>query len=153
GPEGHAVVAARVIRREVDVAAVRGIALDERHLIGGGARVHERTADHRRERSVGEPRTADIADRLRILRVEDRRKPGGEALDKYFEHHVGLGDPVMRTGKRNVVDLDEERSLIDRTELEGFAIERPAVPAWGIRREGGLDGGDGRGGLRLRRST
>ena len=85
--------------------------------------------------------------------MEDRRKPGGEALDKYFEHHVGLGDPVMRTGKRNVVDLDEERSLIDRTELEGLAIERPAVPAWGIRREGGLDGGDGSGGLRLRRST
>src|SRR3989442_650176 len=71
------------------------------------ARVDEGTADHRRERSVGKARAADVPDRLRILRVEDRGKTRGEALDEDFENHVSLRESVVGTGERDIVDLDE----------------------------------------------
>ena len=85
--------------------------------------------------------------------MEDRRKTGGEAFHKDLEHHVGLRDPVVWPGQGNVVDLHEERSLVDGAKLQRPPIQRPAIPARGVRRKRGLDGRSHGGGLRRGRST
>ena len=85
--------------------------------------------------------------------MEDRREACGEALNEDLEHHVGLCDPVVRPGERNVIDLYEERSLVDGAELQRLPIQRPAVPARSIRRECRLDGRSRGAGLRCGRST
>ena len=142
--EVDAVVAARVIGREVDVLALRGIALDERHLVRRRTGVDERAPHHRRERPIGEAGAADVADGLRVLRLEHRRKARDEPFDEDLEDHVGLGDAVVRPGLGNVVDLDQQRTLVDRPDADRFPIERPAVPARGVRIGGAGDRWDRR---------
>ncbi len=153
GPERHAVVAAGVVGGEVDVLAVRRVALDERHLVRGRARIHERAPHHRRERPVCESCAADISDRLWILRMENDRKPRGEALDQDLEDHVRLREAIVRARERDVVDLHEEGPLVRRAELERLPVQRPAVFARRIRRERRFESGCRRGGLRPGRCT
>src|SRR5256885_5144001 len=73
--------------------------------------------------------------------MEDSREARGQPLNEDLEDHVGLRDPVVRSGLRHVVDLYEERSLVDRGELERLSTEGPAVPTRRVRSERRLDRG------------
>ena len=149
GPERDAVVAVRVVGREIDVAAALRVLDDERLCVVRCAGVHERAAEHLRERAVRKSRGADPADRLRILRLVDGREPRDESLDELLDDDVRLTDAVVRTRGGHVVDLHDERSAVDRGACgERLPAQGPAARARG--RRIGRACGCGRDGWRVR---